>query len=199
VHEPHESPAVVTVPLVLLAIASVGIGYLMIQPMLYGGFFADSIVVQSAHPAMAELQRTFLGAWGMAMHSVSTLPFWLMVAGVLVAYVLYIVKPEVPAAIRARFGFVYRLLDQKYYFDWFNENVLAALARIVGTGLWKGGDQAVIDGLINGSARAVGGMGAALRLLQTGFIYWYALVMVLGVFALLSWQLWPYLSGLMAR
>jgi len=199
VHEPHESPAVVTVPLVLLAIASVGIGYLMIQPMLYGGFFADSIVVQSAHPAMSELQRTFLGAWGMAMHSVSTLPFWLMVAGVLVAYVLYIVKPEVPAAIRQRFGFVYRLLDQKYYFDWFNENVLAALARIVGTGLWKGGDQAVIDGLINGSARAVGGMGAALRLLQTGFIYWYALVMVLGVFALLSWQLWPYLSGLMAR
>jgi NADH-quinone oxidoreductase subunit L len=199
VHEPHESPAVVTVPLVLLAIASVGIGYLMIQPMLYGGFFKDSIVVAAAHPAMADMAREFRGAWGMAMHSVSTLPFWLMVAGVVVAWVLYILKPEVPAAIRARFGFVYRVLDNKYYFDWVNENVLAPLARGMGTGLWKGGDQGLIDGLINGSARLVGGIGATMRLLQTGFIHWYALVMVLGVFALLSWQLWPYLSGLMSR
>jgi len=171
----------------------------MIQPMLYGGFFKDSIVVQAVHPAMAEMAREFRGAWGMAMHSVGTLPFWLMVAGVGVAWALYILKPEVPAAIRARFGFVYRVLDQKYYFDWFNENVLAPLARGMGQGLWKGGDQALIDGLINGSARAVGGLGAAMRLLQTGFIYWYALVMVLGVFALLSWQLWPYLSGLVGR
>jgi NADH-quinone oxidoreductase subunit L len=118
---------------------------------------------------------------------------------VLVAYVLYLMKPEVPAAIRTRFEFVYRVLDNKYYFDWFNEKVLAVLARGMGQGLWKGGDQALIDGLINGSARAVGGLGAAMRLLQTGFIYWYALVMVLGVFALLSWQLWPYLSGLVGR
>jgi NADH-quinone oxidoreductase subunit L len=199
VHEPHESPAVVTVPLVLLAIASVGIGYLMIQPMLYGGFFKDSIVVLPAHPAMADLERSFLGAWGMAMHAVSTLPFWLMVAGVVVAWALYIWKPGVPAAIRARSEFVYRVLDNKYYFDWFNENVLAALTRGLGQGLWKGGDQGLIDGLINGSARAVGGLGAAVRQLQTGFLYWYALVMVLGVFVLLSWQLWPYLSGLMAR
>ena len=199
VHEPHESPAVVTVPLILLAIASVGIGYLMIQPMLYGGFFKDSIVVLSVHPAMGEMAREFRGAWGMAMHSVSTLPFWLMVAGVAVAWVLYILKPEVPAAIRARFDFIYRVLDNKYYFDWFNENVLAALARGMGKGLWKGGDQGLIDGLINGSARAVGGLGGAMRLLQTGFIYWYALVMVLGVFVLLSWQLWPYLSGLVGR
>jgi NADH-quinone oxidoreductase subunit L len=171
----------------------------MIQPMLYGGFFKDSIVVLAAHPAMGEMAREFRGAWGMAMHSISTLPFWLMVAGVLVAYVLYILKPEVPAAIRSRFDFVYRVLDNKYYFDWFNEKVLAVLARGMGQGLWKGGDQALIDGLINGSARAVGGLGAAVRLLQTGFIYWYALVMVLGVFALLSWQLWPYLSGLVGR
>jgi NADH-quinone oxidoreductase subunit L len=199
VHEPHESPAVVTVPLILLAIASVGIGYLMIQPMLYGGFFKDSIVVAAAHPAMADMAREFRGAWGMAMHSVSTLPFWLMVAGVAVAWVLYILKPEVPAAIRARFGFVYRVLDNKYYFDWFNENVLAPLARGMGTGLWKGGDQGLIDGLINGSARAVGGLGSTMRLLQSGFIYWYALVMVLGVFVLLSWQLWPYLAGLVGR
>ena len=199
VHEPHESPWVVTLPLVLLAIASVGIGYLMIQPMLYGGFFRDSIVVLPLHPAMAEMQREFRGAWGMAMHAVSTAPFWLMVAGVVVAYLLYIVKPDVPAAIRARFGFVYRVLDNKYYFDWFNENVVAALARGMGTGLWKGGDQGLIDGLINGSARVAGSVGATLRLLQSGFLYWYALVMALGVVALLSWQLWPYLSGLIGR
>jgi NADH-quinone oxidoreductase subunit L len=199
VHEPHESPWVVTLPLVLLAVASVCIGYLMIQPMLYGGFFKDSIAVLPAHPAMAEMAREFRGAWGMAMHSVSTLPFWLMVAGVVVAYGLYILKPGVPAALRERFGFVYRVLDNKYYMDWINENLVAPLARGLGTGLWKGGDVGVIDGLINGSARAVGGAAAAIRTVQTGFLYWYALVMVLGVFALLSWQLWPYLERLLGR
>jgi NADH-quinone oxidoreductase subunit L len=199
VHEPHESPWVVTLPLVLLAIASVFIGYLMIQPMLYGGFFKDSIVVLPAHPGMEEMTREFRGALGMALHSLSTLPFWLMVAGVVTAWALYLRWTGVPAAIQARFGFVYRVLDNKYYFDWFNENVLAVLARVLGLGAWKGGDVALIDGAINGSARAVGGVAAAMRLLQTGFIYWYALVMILGVFALLSWQLWPYLSGLIGR
>ena len=203
VHEPHESPAVVWVPLVLLAIPSLVIGYLLVQPMLFGDFFKDAIFVDAArHPAMAELGKMFEsvhGAWGMALHAPSTAAFWLMVAGVVVAWALYMQWTGVPAAIQARFGFVYRLLDNKYYVDWFNENVLAPLARGMGRGLWKGGDQAVIDGLINGSASAVGGLGGALRLLQTGFIYWYALVMVLGVFALLTWQLWPYLSGLVAR
>ncbi|HOW48249.1 MAG TPA: NADH-quinone oxidoreductase subunit L [Rubrivivax sp.] len=199
VHEPHESPAVVTVPLVLLAIASVGIGYLMIQPMLYGGFFGDSIVVLSAHPAMAEMAREFRGALGMALHAVSTLPFWLMLAGVATAWVLYLWRTEWPAVLRRRFGFVYQLLDNKYYMDWINEHVLAAATRGIGTGLWKGGDVGVIDGLINGSARATGGAAGVLRRVQTGFLYWYALVMVLGVFALLSWQLWPYLSNLAGR
>jgi NADH-quinone oxidoreductase subunit L len=200
VHEPHESPWVVTLPLVLLAIASVGIGYLMIEPMLYGGFFKDSIVVLPAHPAMAELAREFRGALGMALHSVGTLPFWLMVAGVATAWVLYLWRPAWSAAIRARFGFVYRILDQKYYFDWVNENVLAPLARGLGRGLWKGGDVGVIDNvLIDGSAKAVGGIAGVARLLQSGFLYWYALVMVLGVFVLLSWQLWPWLTGLMGR
>jgi NADH-quinone oxidoreductase subunit L len=148
---------------------------------------------------MAEMAREFRGAWGMALHSVSTLPFWLMVAGVVVAYVLYILKPGVPAALRERFGFVYRVLDNKYYMDWINENLVAPLARGLGTGLWRGGDVGVIDGLINGSARAVGGAAAAIRTVQTGFLYWYALVMVLGVFALLTWQLWPYLARLLGR
>ncbi|MGL6112362.1 MAG: NADH-quinone oxidoreductase subunit L, partial [Rubrivivax sp.] len=200
VHEPHETPWVVWLPLVLLAIPSVVIGYMTVQPMLYGEFFKDSIVIDSVrHPAMEELRKAFHGAGAMALHGLTAPPFWLALAGVVLAYVFYMVKPAIPAALKARFGFVYRLLDNKYYLDWFNENVLAALARGMGKGLWKGGDVALIDGLINGSARLVGGLGGAMRLLQTGFIHWYALVMVLGVFALLSWQLWPYLSGLISR
>jgi NADH-quinone oxidoreductase subunit L len=201
VHEPHETPWVVWLPLVLLAIPSVVIGYMSIQPMLYGGLFDGAIVVDAVrHPAMAELAKLFHGPWAMAMHAVSTVPFWLMLAGVLVAWVLYIARPAWPAAIQSRFGWLYRLLDNKYYMDWVNERVVAPLARGVGRGLWKGGDVAVIDGvLINGSARAVGGIAGAVRLLQSGFLYWYALVMVLGVFALLSWRLWPYLSSLIGR
>ncbi len=120
-------------PLILLAIASVVIGYLMIQPMLYGGFFKDSIVVLPDHPAMEEMAREFHGAWAMALHSVSTLPFWLMVAGVVTAWALYL-KWSRPFRVPCveRFAFVYRLLDNKYYFDWFNENVLAAAARGMG-------------------------------------------------------------------
>jgi NADH-quinone oxidoreductase subunit L len=199
-HEPHETPWVVWVPLVLLAIPSLVIGYMTVQPLLFGDFFKDSIVIDSArHPAMQELREAFHGAAAMALHGLSAPPFWLALAGVVLAYVFYMVKPSIPAALKARFGFVYRLLENKYYLDWFNENVLAALARGMGKGLWRGGDMALIDGAINGSARAVGGVASTLRLLQTGFIYWYALVMVLGVFALLSWQLWPYLSGLIGR
>ncbi len=192
VHEPHESPWVVWVPLVLLAIPSVVIGYMTIAPMLHGGFFDGAIVVDAArHPAMAELAREFHGAWAMTLHALSTLPFWLAVAGVAMAYVFYMVRPEIPAAIKRRFSGVHRLLEQKYYMDWFNENVLAPAARGLGTGLWKGGDVGVIDGLINGSANSVGGVAGLVRRIQSGYLYWYALVMALGLFGLLTWQLWP--------
>ena len=104
---------------------------------------------------------------------------------------------KVVAAIKARIQWVYTLLEYKYYMDAFNERVLAAGARLLGTGLWKGGDQALIDGvLINGSARAVGGLAQLTRLFQTGYLYFYALVMLLGVFALMTWQLWPQVRGL---
>ncbi len=201
VHEPHESPWVVTAPLVLLAIPSVVIGFLTIQPVLFGGFFDDSIAVDTArHGAMAEMAEAFHGATTMAMHGLSTLPFWLALGGVALAYVFYMRAPGIPAAIQARFGFVYRLLDNKYYMDWINEHVLAAGARLLGRGLWKGGDVGVIDGvLIDGSARAVGGLAAVVRLVQTGYLYWYALAMILGVVGLMTWQLWPYLSGPWAR
>ena len=200
-HTPHESPWVVWVPLVLLAIPSVVIGYLTIAPMLYGDFFKDSIFVDiQRHPAMQEMAREFHGAGAMALHGLTQPPFWLALAGVVVAYVFYLVKPGIPAAIQARTGFINRVLENKYYFDWFNENVLAAGARMLGRGLWKGGDVGLIDGIvINGSARLVGGVSAVVRTFQTGYLYWYALVMILGVMGLMTWQLWPYLGGLTGR
>ncbi|MGY4829537.1 NADH-quinone oxidoreductase subunit L [Sphaerotilaceae bacterium SBD11-9] len=200
-HTPHESPWVVTLPLVLLAIPSVVIGYMTIQPMLYGEFFQDAIFFNlDKHHAMKEMEEAFHGAGAMALHGLTSLPFWLALAGVVTAYVFYMVKPEIPAAIKARTGFVNRILENKYYFDWFNENVLAAGARLLGTGLWKGGDGAVIDGvLINGTARGIGGIASVVRLLQTGYLYWYALVMILGVIGLMTWQLWPYLRTMLVR
>jgi NADH-quinone oxidoreductase subunit L len=196
-HTPHESPWVVWVPLVLLAIPSVLIGYFTIGPMLHGDFFSNAIFVNAtAHPAMQELSAEFHGAGAMALHGLSTLPFWFAVAGVAVAYLFYLVKPEIPAAIKARTGFINRVLENKYYLDWFNENVLSAGARLLGRGLWKGGDAALIDGLVvNGSARAVGAIASVVRLVQTGYLYWYALVMILGVVGLMTWQLWPHLSN----
>ncbi|WP_082536020.1 MULTISPECIES: NADH-quinone oxidoreductase subunit L [unclassified Methylibium] len=190
-HDPHESPWVVTVPLVLLAIPSVVIGYLTIQPMLFGDFFKDSIVVNAAlHPAMEELAHEFHGAAAMALHGLQTLPFWLALAGVVTAYVFYMLKPGIPAAIARALSPIVRLLENKYYMDWINENLLAPAARGLGRGLWKGGDVAVIDGAINGSARMVGWIAALTKPFQSGYIYHYALVMIVGVFALMTWFVW---------
>jgi len=192
VHEPHESPWVVTAPLLLLAAPSVVIGFLTIGPMLHGDFFKDSIFVNAAaHPAMAELSEHFHGAAAMALHGLITLPFWLALAGVVLAWFFYLKRPDIPAAIHARLGFIVRLLENKYYMDWLHEKLLSPAAILLGRGLWKGGDQAVIDGAINGSAGLVGALAQWARRLQTGYIYHYALVMILGVFAFMSWALWP--------
>jgi NADH-quinone oxidoreductase subunit L len=188
---PHESPWVVTAPLILLAIPSVVIGFLTIQPMLHGEFFKDSIFVDAAkHPAMAQLAEEFHGATAMAIHGLMTLPFWLAVAGVATAYLFYMVRPGIPAAIHARFGFLYRLLDNKYYMDAINEKLIAPAACALGRGFWRGGDVAVIDGAINGSARLVGWLAQVIRQFQSGYIYHYALVMIVGVFALMTWFVW---------
>jgi NADH-quinone oxidoreductase subunit L len=197
-HTPHESPWVVTAPLILLAIPSVVIGYMAIQPMLFGDFLKDAITVNAqAHPAMAELAKTFHGPVAMALHGVVTLPFWLALGGVVTAWFFYLKAPHIPAALDRHLKPVRTVLENKYYMDWFNEHVLAAGARKLGMGLWKGGDQAVIDGAINGSARGIGGLAGLLRQAQTGRLYTYALVMLLGIFALLTWQLWPFFSGFM--
>jgi len=191
-HAPHESPWVVTVPLVLLAIPSVVIGFLTVQPMLHGDFFKGAIVVNAAiHPAMTELGKIFQGPLAMALHGLTTAPFWLAVAGVACAYYLYLVNPALPAAIKARVMPLYTLLENKYYLDWFNENVLARGARALGFGLWKGGDEALIDGtLVNGSWKLVALVSGVVRRFQTGYLYHYALWMILGVFVLMTYFVW---------
>ena len=198
---PHESPAVVTVPLVLLAIPSAVIGFLTIGPMLFGDFFADAIrVLAERHPAMKELANDYHGPMAMALHSLTGPIVWLALAGVVSAWFLYIRRPDIPAAIQRRFSGLYRILDNKYYFDWFNENILARAARATGMGLWKGGDVAVIDGvLIDGSARGIGSLAAVTRRLQSGHLYWYALFMIVGVIGLMTWQLWPFLGNPFGR
>jgi NADH-quinone oxidoreductase subunit L len=196
-HEPHESPAVVTVPLMLLAIPSVIIGLIAVGPMLFGDFFKGVITIDTAaHPAMAKLAEHWAHfteangkgmEWiGYGLHSVVTLPFWLAVAGVASAWFIYLRKPEIAESARRVFAPIYTLLENKYYMDRINEVVFAAGARLLGRGLWKGGDQAVIDGVaVNGSARAVGWFAALVRELQSGFIYHYAFAMILGLVALL--------------
>ena len=191
-HEPHESPWVVTVPLVLLAIPSVVVGFMFIQPMLFGDFFKDVIFVDAAkHPAMAKLGEIFHGPMAMALHGLQTAPFWLALAGVALSYYMYMVNPALPAGIKARVQPLYRLLENKYYLDWINENILAKGARALGVGLWKVGDQAIIDGgVVNGSWKLVGAISGVVRWVQSGFIFHYALVMILGVFALMTWFVW---------
>ena len=186
--EPHESPAVITTPLVLLAIPSVIIGFVTAGPLLFGDFFAQSIVVDAArHPAMTKLAEEFHGATAMALHGFVSAPFVLMVAGVALAAFLYLMRPELPAQLRARFSGLYRLLDNKYYLDRLNEIVFAAGARLLGTALWKGGDVGVIDGLaVNGSARVVRWVAAVSRYLQSGFIYHYAFGMIIGLLTMVT-------------
>ena len=191
-HEPHESPWVVTVPLLLLAIPSVVIGFLTIDPMLFGDFFKDAIYIDGEkHQAMADLMLEFHGPVAMALHAFTTLPFWLALSGVALSYYMYMVNPALPAAIHRIFMPIYTLLENKYYIDWFNERVLAPAARALGTGLWKGGDQAIIDGaVVNGSWRLVGFVSSIVRRFQSGYLYHYALVMLLGVFVLMTWFVW---------
>ncbi len=190
--KPHESPWVVTVPLVLLAIPSVVIGFLTISPMLFGDFFGDAIFVNhELHHAMETLQEEFHGPLQLALHGLTAAPFWLALSGVVLAYYMYMVNPALPAAIKRRVEPIYTVLENKYYMDWFNENILAPAARGLGFALWKVGDQAVIDGaVVNGSWRAVGWVSAVVRKVQTGYLYDYALTMVLGVFVLMTYFVW---------
>ncbi|MES2130524.1 MAG: proton-conducting transporter membrane subunit, partial [Pseudomonadota bacterium] len=188
--KPHESPFVVTFPLVMLAIPSVIIGYLTIGPMLFGHFFDNVIFVGHNHHAMHELAEEFHGAAEMAIHAFTSLPFFLAAAGVASSYYCYMVNPKVPAWFYEKFHVLHTLLDNKYYMDKFNDVVFAGGARLLGGGLWNVGDKGIIDGLVvNGSAKLVGWVSSIVRFLQTGYIYHYAFVMIIGVLGFLLWFL----------
>ena len=196
-HVPHESPWVVTLPLVLLAIPSVIIGFIAIEPMLFGDFFKNVIFINhEAHPVMEELAHEFHGAVGMGVHSLSTLPLWLALGGVATAWLFYMKAPQIPAMFKAKLGAIHTLLENKYYLDDIYFGVFAKGSRGLGTLLWKVGDQLLIDGLlVNGSAKVVGAFSAVVRKLQTGFIYSYATAMIIGVLGLMT--IW--FSGLIAH
>ena len=188
-HEkPHEQKWVVTLPLILLAIPSVFIGYIAIEPMLFGDFFKGVIHVnQDAHPAMSVLASHFHGAAAMALHGLQTWPFWLALAGVVVSWFFYMKRPDIPAAIGQRFNLVYRILDNKYGFDSFNDKFFAAGSRWLGNKFWQIGDVKLIDGaVVNGTARLIVRLSGIVRHLQSGLIYHYAFAMIIGAFLLLT-------------
>ena len=180
---PKESPAVVTIPLILLAIPSVVIGFVAIDKLVFSEFMRKAIFVnEAAHPAMKELAEEFHGPVAMGLHGLATAPFFLALAGVLVAAVFYLMRPDIPDMLAARFAAIYRLLANKYYIDEINEFLFAGGARRLGMSLWKGGDGAVIDGVaINGTARLVAWVASVIRYVQSGFIYHYAFAMLVGV------------------
>jgi NADH-quinone oxidoreductase subunit L len=196
---PHESPLVVTIPLVLLAIPSIGAGWL-IGTVLFGGFFADSIYIAWAHKGLETMAAEYHGVVAMMLHGLLTLPFWLALGGIALAWYFYIARPDLPGRVREQFGLITRILENKYGFDDFNQRVFADGAVKVGTGLWKGGDVGVIDGvMINGSARAVGAFAGFVRRLQTGFIYQYAFTMIIGLALALAFWLAPWFGSLLGR
>ena len=182
--KPHETPWVVTLPLILLAIPSVVIGALLIEPMLYGGFFDSAIKTSET---MRELKEEFHGVGAMIWHGMMALPFWFAVGGAATAWYCYILKPELPAKIRAAFALPVKILEEKYGFDRFNDWFFASGARKLGAALWKFGDVTIIDGFfVNGTAKVIGWGSGVIRKVQTGFVYTYAFTMIIGVFGLLT-------------
>jgi len=184
----HETPWVVTGPLIALAIPSVVIGWLTIGPVLFGDYFEGAIFNLEGQNPLEIVGEEFHGPAAFVMHGFSGVAVYLALAGAVVAWFLYLKRPDIPARLLMQFSGLHRLLMNKYYFDWFNENVLARGTRGLGFGLWKVGDQTLIDGaLVNGSARAVGLLAVVTRGLQTGYLYHYAFAMIIGLAALVGW------------
>jgi NADH-quinone oxidoreductase subunit L len=189
--KPHETSWVVTLPLILLAIPSVLIGFFAIEPMLFGDYFGEAIRIGHEHHALEEMHEEFHGAFAMALHAVLSLPFWLALGGAACAWFFYMKRPDIPAAIKHRFEMIYTVLDQKYYFDRFNDWFFAGGARGASRLLWKFGDVKLIDGFfVNGSAKVVGMFSGVMRGFQTGYVYHYAFWMIIGVSALLTVRTW---------
>ena len=186
----HESPWVITLPLIILVIPAIGAGWL-IELMLFGNYFGDSIQIGSQHEAVAKMEAQFHGIWGMMSHALTTLPFWFLLGGIFTAWYFYMVKTDMPGKIKQKFGPIYTLLDRKYYIDEFYSWLFAGGARALGRGFWKFGDVKIIDGFfVNGSARVVVWAATLIRQFQSGYIYHYAFTMIVGVFVLLSFWLY---------
>ena len=187
----HETPWVVTVPLVLLAIPSAIIGWFTVRDVLFDNYFGDSIVVRSAHDVLGHMGEAFHGSLALFMHSVQTPVFWLAASGALTAWYLYLKRPDIPATIKARVSGLYNVLDRKYYMDDLYIKGFAASGRSIGNFLWQKGDELVIDGVIvNGTANSIGKLAGVMRQIQTGYLYTYALAMIIGLTMLLSWLIW---------
>ncbi|MCC6534887.1 MAG: NADH-quinone oxidoreductase subunit L [Burkholderiales bacterium] len=183
---PHESPAVVTLPLIALAIPAICAGWL-IGPVLFGPYFGASIVIAPEHNGLAVMAKEFHGVLGMMQHALFTAPFWLSLTGIVVAWYLYIKRTDLPAVIASRFALIYRILERKYGFDEFNDWFFARGSRGLGQGLWRFGDAGLIDGvMVNGSARLVAWFAGIVRYFQSGFIYHYAFTMIIGVLLLVT-------------
>jgi NADH-quinone oxidoreductase subunit L len=184
----HETPAVVTVPLILLAVPSVVVGAAYVGPVLFGDYFRGAIEVLPEHDVLGEIGHHYTGVLGFIAHGFTGLPVWLALGGVATAWFLYLKRPELPDLIQARLRWVYEVLDRKYGFDTFNQLVFAGGARALGGLLWRVGDVRLIDGLIvNGSAGAVGWLSGVVRHLQSGYLYHYAFAMIVGLVVLLGW------------
>ena len=187
----HESPWVVTLPLVLLAIPSALIGWFSVRPVVFGDFFQGSIFVLPANNVLQHMTEEFHGAGGFMLSALAQAPVWLALLGSLTAWYFFLKEPQLPEIAAAKFNWLYKILVDKYGFDWFNDHVIAAGARLVGGGLFRFGDEVLIDGaLVNGSARSVGWLGSVMRYAQSGYLYHYAFAMILGLGSLLMWLLW---------
>ncbi len=182
----HESPKVVTVPLMLLAVPSIFIGYFTIGPMLFGDFFDGVIMVAAAHDTLGEIG--FHGAFGFMLHGLTGIPVYLAAAGALVAWYVYMRRPSLALEFATRFDWAYWLLDRKFGFDDLYQWLFAGGSRLLGKTLWQVGDRVVIDGVaVNGSAQSVGWLASVTRYLQTGYLYHYAFAMIIGLLGLLTW------------
>jgi NADH-quinone oxidoreductase subunit L len=187
-HQPHESPWVVTLPLILLAIPSLIIGWITVEHVLFGGYFGNAISVLPAHDVLGHVKEEFHGPALFVLHAFTGPAVYLAAAGVLAAWYLYIKKPEMPGQIATRLSALYKLLANKFYFDEIYQAVFAGGSRGLGSALWRVGDVALIDGaMVNGSARVVGWLAGLLRHMQSGYLYHYAFAMVIGLSALLAW------------
>jgi len=186
-----ETPWVVTVPLILLAIPSAVIGWYAVEPVLFGGYFGDAIEVTQRHDVLARLGESWHGSMGLVTHAIETPIFWLAAAGVFTAWFLYLKRPDIPATIKARMSGLYNLLDRKYYMDDLYIKGFAAGGRSIGNFLWHKGDELLIDGVIvNGTANSIGKLAGVMRQIQTGYLYTYAFAMFIGLTMLLSWLIW---------